>query len=462
MNKAQQLVLLKELLKRKARKSFKHFIKWMDGRKMPWHIELMADEFENVVSGNQKKLCVSIPPGHAKSFTCNYFVAWTLGVNPNCRVIMTSYSDRLVRRNCQAIQDIMRDPLYAQVFPGTRIDTNQTLTSKEFHIAGNVGYVIAEAAGGQITGFRADLLIVDDPYKGMAAAKSEVNSEGIKEWYDATFRSRGHDMTGEIVIHTRWQPEDLIGWLLGREGNAWRSVVLTALKEGVKTEHQSDSRAIGDALWPEMISQSSLEERRSQNPFVFSSLYQQNPTIAEGELLKIAWCKNHWNELPEPMDRWIQSWDLRNGGKSSSSSYAVGQLWAQKGPNAYLIDQVRGRWDFPETLKVMEEQLGNPLWSMANTVLIEDKADGRAAIPILKQKFAGIIPVSPRSSKEERLSATTSYWAAGNVLLPKKPWLPEFIDELTKFPLSNNDDQVDACTQALEWLYNKPQFAFVI
>jgi predicted phage terminase large subunit-like protein len=462
MSKLKTLQLLRESLKRKARGSFKHFVKWMDGRKMPWHIELMADEFENVAIGNQRKLCVSIPPGHAKSFTCNYFVAWVLGQNPDCRIIMTSYSDRLVRRNCQAIQDIMRNPIYSEVFPSTRIDGNKALTSKEFHVRGHQGYVIAEAAGGQITGFRADLLIVDDPYKGMASAKSETVADGIKEWYDATFRSRGHSATGEIVIHTRWQPDDLIGWLVKREGDAWSQLILTALKEGRGWESDKDPRKVGEALWPEMVSEESLVERRIQNPFVFSSLYQQNPTLAEGELLKISWCQNRYTDLPEPMDRWIQTWDLRNGGKGSGSSWAVGQLWAQKGPNSYLVDQVRGRWDFPETLNIMEQQMTKELWRMSSAILIENKADGRAAIPILQQKFAGIIPVTPVGSKEERLSATTSYWAAGNIFLPHKQWVLEFIDELTKFPLASNDDQVDACTQALEWIYNKPQFAFVM
>jgi predicted phage terminase large subunit-like protein len=462
MNRAQGLLILQETLRRKARKSFKHFVRWMDGRKTPWHIDLLCDEFENAIGGRQRKLCVSIPPGHAKSFLTNHFIAWTLGTNSDTRVITTSYSDRLVRRNCQAVQDIMNSPQYLELFPDVRIDGTQTLTSKEFHIRGRQGYVIAEAAGGQITGYRADLLVVDDPYKGMATAKSEVTNENVQEWYDATFRSRGHKNTVEIVVHTRWTPDDLIGWLLQREPDQWRSVVLTAIKEGEGREHEKDRRNVGEALWPEILSIEELENRRSQNPFVFSSLYQQRPTLAEGELLKTEWLQNRWHELPSDC-RWLQSFDLRNGGKSSGSSYAVGQLWAVSGPNAYLVDQVRGRWDFPETLRVMEELQSKPLWSNASTILVEDKADGRAAIPVLRQKFPGIIPISPRGSKEERLSSVTAYFAAGNVLLPKNAaWLSLYVNELTSFPQCTNDDQVDATTQVLEHVYLKPQFAFIM
>jgi predicted phage terminase large subunit-like protein len=463
MSRAKQLVLLQEALRRKARNSFSTFYRWMNPQfDLPWHAKLVCEEYESCFQGTHKKLCVSMPPGHAKSFITNHFIAWVLGHDPDCRVITTSYSDRLVRRNCQAVQDIMTSDLYRRVFPEISIDSSKPMTTKEFHIRGRAGYLLAEAAGGQITGFRADLLVVDDPYKGMSSAKSEVGNENVQEWYDATFRSRGHDLTREIVIHTRWTPDDLIGWLMAREPGQWNSVVLPAMKEGTAWEHPKDPRKTGEALWPNMISQDGLEERREQNPYIFSALYQQRPTLAEGELLKVEWTTNRWTELPTDC-RFIQSWDLRNGGKGSNSSYAVGQLWAQKGTQSYLVEQVRGRWDFPDTLKVMEEQQSKPLWCNTSTILIEDKADGRAAIPVLKQKFPGILPVNPKGSKEERLSTVTTYWQCGNVLLPKgAPWLSLYIDEITRFPSTTNDDQVDATTQALEWIYNVPKFAFVI
>jgi predicted phage terminase large subunit-like protein len=429
---------------------------------LPWHLRLVCEQYELCFKGMHQKLCVSMPPGHAKSFTTNLFIAWVLGHDPDCRVITTSYSDRLVRRNCQAVQDVMSSDLYRRVFPEVAIDGSKPLTTKEFHIRGRQGYLLAEAAGGQLTGFRADLLIVDDPYKGMATAKSEVGNENVQEWYDATFRSRGHDLTREIVVHTRWTPDDLIGWLTEREQGDWNSVVLPAVKEGSHWEHPDDPREIGEALWPSMVSLETLEERRNQNPYIFSALYQQQPSKIEGELLKVEWLSNKWHELPSDC-RWLQSFDLRNGGKGSNSSYAVGQLWAAVGPNAYLIDQVRGRWDFPETLRVMEELQSKPLWSNASTILVENKADGRAAIPVLKQKFPGIIPIEPRGSKEERLSSITTYFAAGNVLLPKSTaWLPLYVNEMSSFPRSINDDQVDATTQALEYIYHRPQFSFVM
>jgi predicted phage terminase large subunit-like protein len=89
-------------------------------------------------------------------------------------------------------------------------------------------------------------------------------------------------------------------------------------------------------------------------------------------------------------------------------------------------------------------------------VLIEDKANGPAVIDTLKSKVPGIIPVEPDGSKLARAHAVTSYWEAGNVWLPHPdtaPWIKDYVSEMTSFPASANDDQVDATTQALRRLY---------
>ena len=95
-------------------------------------------------------------------------------------------------------------------------------------------------------------------------------------------------------------------------------------------------------------------------------------------------------------------------------------------------------------------------WPRTKEILIEDKANGPAVIDTLKASVSGIIPIEPDGSKLARAHAVTSYWEAGNVWLPHPdlfPWVKELVGELTGFPASANDDQVDALTQALRRLY---------
>ena len=52
-----------------------------------------------------------------------------------------------------------------------------------------------------------------------------------------------------------------------------------------------------------------------------------------------------------------------------------------------------------------------------------------------------------------RLHAQTALFENGRVLLPSRaPWLMDYVSELTGFPGSRNDDQVDSTTQALDHL----------
>jgi predicted phage terminase large subunit-like protein len=52
-----------------------------------------------------------------------------------------------------------------------------------------------------------------------------------------------------------------------------------------------------------------------------------------------------------------------------------------------------------------------------------------------------------------RLYAQSAAFENGRVLLPKTaPWLAEYVRELTTFPGTKYDDQVDSTTQALDYM----------
>lgn len=90
----------------------------------------------------------------------------------------------------------------------------------------------------------------------------------------------------------------------------------------------------------------------------------------------------------------------------------------------------------------------------ANTVLVEDRASG---IQLIQDLSRGGLPsvkgVKPSGDKFMRMHAQTAHFSSGFVLLPEKaPRLEEYILELTTFPQSRHDDQVDSTSQALEWI----------
>jgi len=158
--------------------------------------------------------------------------------------------------------------------------------------------------------------------------------------------------------------------------------------------------------------------------------------------------------LPAESGRWWISWDLRNGGKTKTSSYAVGQVWFRPTSTPgrlFLVHQIRGRWDYPE--EEAQFKLLCQRYPWATEKRVENKADGRVLIPRLQSVIPGIVAWEPgTASKVERARAVQPLFQAGNVWFPSDdlaPWMIEYVQEMTTFPAATNDVQVDTTTQAL-------------
>jgi phage uncharacterized protein (putative large terminase), C-terminal domain len=149
---------------------------------------------------------------------------------------------------------------------------------------------------------------------------------------------------------------------------------------------------------------------------------------------------------------------------AAGTSYYVGGVWARDEANPqhkYLIDLVRKRGDFVEQMAEIRRMVAT--YPQATKVVIEDMANGSAAIATLRRELKSppVIAVRPSKSKEARMSAVLPEFQAGNVWIPEQaPWVAEYEHELTTFPNSSNDDQVDMTTQAL-LDYQKDPFVLI-
>ena len=69
-----------------------------DQFKRNWHIDTMAHKLRQVVSGEVKRLIITLPPRNLKSIAASVALpAFFLGHNPSERVVAVSYSDDLAR-----------------------------------------------------------------------------------------------------------------------------------------------------------------------------------------------------------------------------------------------------------------------------------------------------------------------------------------------------------------------------
>jgi predicted phage terminase large subunit-like protein len=154
-------------------------------------------------------------------------------------------------------------------------------------------------------------------------------------------------------------------------------------------------------------------------------------------------------ELPDDLERQIQSWDLAFKGLSTSD-YVVGQVWGARKADRFLLDQVRRKLDFPGTVAAVRAMTDK--WPNASEKIVEDKANGPAIIATLQHEIDGLIAVNPEGGKLARASAVSAQIESGNVYLPHPSlasWVNDFLHEAEMFPNGRNDDAVDAMTQGL-------------
>ncbi len=214
-------------------------------------------------------------------------------------------------------------------------------------------------------------------------------------------------------------------------------------------ENDDERRAEGDALWPQRYPLETLARiREAIGTGAWVSLYHQRPAPEKGAIFKRDWFVAYGG--PVECTRTIFSLDCAfKTGQSNDYSVIVVISEAKNGFHVRLVS--RGRWEFPE-LKRQAVSLAE-IWRPC-AVLIEDAASGQSLIQSLKTETRlPILPVRPQGDKVSRAHAVSPLVESGRVCVPPEaPWLNDFIDELTSFPVAPHDDQVDALTQALNWM----------
>jgi predicted phage terminase large subunit-like protein len=418
-----------------------------------WHLELMAERLVAVRDGKTKRLIINIPPRYGKSLVVSVaFVAWCLGHNPAMRFICVSYAQDLSEKHHQDVITIMRSDFFRAAFPGAAL---KKVTAHELTTIGGGGR-LATSIGGSITGFGADVLIVDDPVKP-DEAMSDVRRQTANDWLPQTGITRLNDKKNGkiIVVMQRLHEDDFTGSLLQQGG--WDLLRLRAIAEeeetytihlpngGVRTVR----RAIGEPLHPEREAIPELQAtEKSMGSFGCSGQYQQSPMPRDGGLVKTVWIKSFDLNTPPQFDRVIQSIDSASKA-TEFADHSVCLTFGIVGDFFYLLHAYREKVGFPELRRQMMalRQRFQP-----DAVIVEDKASGIQLIQELREENFPVIAFKPEGDKVMRLVGHSAHIEGGGLFVPEDaPWRDAFIHELAVFPRGRYDDQVDALSQAMTW-----------
>lgn len=420
------------------------------------------------------RVLISCPPQEGKSTRVTKTgPLWFLLNNPNRRIAIASYNQELANEFGRDIRNMITSNQGEDdtVDLGLRIAPDSGAVAK-WSLAGHKGSVKSVGIFSGLTGRPVDMLFIDDPVKSEDEANSETYRKRVLSFWQSVGLTRLAPGAPVIIIATRWHEDDLIGTLAkGPDKDRWRVINIPAQADHDPDKGQTDplGREPGEYLKSARDTEEAQRDWDSTKiavgPRVWNALYQGRPSPAEGGIFKRA----KWGRYGSPLwveqdgvcrttgegDELVMSWDMTFKA-SKNSDFVVGQVWLKRGPNVYLLDQVRRRMTFTETVDAFLALVAK--WPQCAAKLVEAKANGDAVLDVLKAKVSGLIPIIPKESKEARASAVSPYQEAGNVFLPTAelaPWVESLIEEAAAFPNGAHDDQVDGMTQALQRLLVK-------
>ncbi|WP_232252603.1 phage terminase large subunit [Brevibacterium casei] len=395
---------------------------------------------------------------------------WVLTQDPDTRITLASYETGVARRWGRAVRDDIRSN---QELLGINV-RDDISAQQEWELEGHIGGMFTAGIGSALTGRPSNLMIIDDPVKNHEDAISKVKQETAWNWWTETAQSRLHPGTSVVLIMTRWSTGDLGGRILSEPGGEdWEVLSIPAQADHDPTLGETDplGREPGEFMQTvHGMSDEQWEQRKlATPPKAWSSLYQQRPTQDEGGVFPA-----EWSRYNQPM--WIERDNgtriipglIENGYElaisadltfrdSETSDYAVIQTWLRVGPNIYLIDMIRRRMNFNDTLDALRSMAAK--YPQAAAKYIEARANGDAATTALSRELTGIIPVEPEGTKYTRMLAISPFAHAGNIILPTSSLLPnveDLIEEARGFPGATHDDTCDGMAIAAQNLLLHP------
>jgi len=275
-------------------------------------------------------------------------------------------------------------------------------------------------------GYSASLLLIDE-----AAQVSDALYHSSTPMLAAS--------NGQLILLSTPHGKQGVFYRTWNEGQGWKKITVPA--EGC----------------PRITKEFLDDERRTMGESWFRQEYCCEFTQEQGAIFNEAWVQLYVPGQLPPMDVVIQSWDTALKA-SATSDYVVVQVWGRSGDDYYLLDQVRRKMDFDQTVEAIRRM--SELWPQTTAILVESQTLGDAIASHVQDEIEGITSVPVRGNKERRAWNCVPLWRLNRVWLPtpdgdQYKWIHEYLQELLNFPDAAYDDQVDATTLALNHLRGK-------
>ena len=438
---------------------------------------------EQVEQGLSPRLLLMMPPRGGKSeIGSRNFPPWVLGKHPEWEIIAASHTSSLTMSFSRYVRDLLLDPAYTSIFPGTQLDP-QSRSVENWNITGGGGY-LAAGVGTGITGRGAHILLLDDLVKDIEAADSQTIRDNTWEWYISTAYTRLAPGGGVLGIMTWWHDDDWAGRIqqvmAEGEGDQFEIVKYPAINdEGDEYILEDDTivqwleqeppvpppataimtREKGTALHParyttDMMLKIKRNLIAAGQQRIWNALYQQNPLPDEGILFKKEQFR-YYATLPQRERCYVyQAWDFAIT-EGQENDYTVGMtIYQDECDNLYVADVRRFRSG--DSFVIVDEILDFAKEWDVDFLGFEDGQIWKAMESVYERRcqerrqYPSYETLKPLTDKLVRAAPLRGRMQLGKVYFPENAdWFRNLFLELTRFPNVKHDDQVDSLAWAV-------------
>lgn len=419
----------------------------------------ICDELDRVTVGEIDRLMVFMPPRHGKS-TCitERYNVYMHDMVKGYRTVTAAYNRKLACRFSRTSKDLAKK---IGIHRGKDLE-------EEWDVRGGGGHH-AVGIGTGITGFGADLFVIDDPIKDQLEANSVTYRERAKDWFDKVAATRLEPGGRMVIILTRWHEDDLAGWLLRERSAEWGANIIKF--PAIALEDDALGRKRGEALCPQRYDIKSLERvKRNTSESTWWSLYQQEPRPAGGAVYLREWWSEQRGTRYDSQDvslanqcigRYL-SWDtaFKDNPEADYTACAVYEMLPDY--RVVLREVFTAHLKYPELVDTIETYSAR--WNYDHKlrgIIVEDKASGISALQDLEDSAPEwlrelLIGYKVDAGKVERAQEAATRCRNGSVLFPHPHellrWLADFETEIFSFPSSRRKDRTDAVSQGILYL----------
>lgn len=447
-----------------------------DARKVLGEFHISLCKLVQAVHDGEKvgRQTTSGPPQHGKSeVLVRFAIPWLMGVRPGVQIGLAAYDFALVEELSMAGQEIITHPWYRLVFPKAGIDPKLRRIVNWGTVQGS--RVRAVSFGKAIVGRRVDWFIGDDLYKSRADVESKTIRRKVEKWFFSDCFSRISPNAVIWLLGTRWHPEDLQGYLqgddyrkrmeaAGQTAQIYEHTNYTAVCETTEKEPVDPlGREEGEVLCPELGRDHDFLDgvKEVQPPYEWSSQYQGRPKTSSSGQVDLSRLRylDREGQIPKRAV-FARGWDLAAKAKEQSD-YSAGAkcAWDRKTGTFYIVDMWRKKLPWP---KLKKRIVGIGMTEVAqedypvHKIGVEAVAGFEHSYQDLKELLSGRVRVERRNPRGKDKLVRAMPWfnkvEVRKVVLIRGEWNNDFLSELESFPMSDNDDQIDAVTIAHEVL----------